>query len=593
MQKILHAILCVAVVFAVTACNVEFAPAPADSNASAVTDVPSAGATKAPKKQPTQISSTDAAKAPKKKPTQTSSTDATQSDAPVADGAIDSGFRPDPNGFAFENYGNEDGVTNLTVADIQRLFGDQPCARMKKGVCVLTPAGRAWMREINKSMDGGHCEGFAVLSSLMYMGKIAPQTFGAEMTDQLTLEDNTKLQREIAYWYSTQYTSKGTERFDMTPVQVVNELAAQFARESAGEKKFESYVIGIYKPGYEDGHALTPFAVRENDDGSTEILIYDNNYPMVERSILVDRKKNTWQYQASTNPNEEESLYRGTAKTKTLTIAPISARLKKQHCPFCKNSKSNGSGGVKLGAPATEYNEIILDGHVGMLITDEQGRRLGVVDGELLNEIPDAQFVPVRSAGLWADDHEPVYRIPRGVAFTATLDAANLVTGEMASLTLIGPGYTLAVDGIELEKNQVDVIRFAADGSSLTYKTYTDLTPLLTVGVESDVADYEFEVIAEGDANGQEVTLRVDPSAAILAITTAGHDKTSTYDLTMTRYSDLDDETFEETGIELAAGATDYVQYGKWTGQGKPLRIAFDLDDDGVMDGTLDVQDAK
>jgi hypothetical protein len=130
---------------------------------------------------------------------------------------------------------------------------------------VLTPAGKKWMRENNKVMDGGHCEGFAVLSSLMYVGKVSPQTFGADMPDQLELEDNMDLQREIAYWFTTQYTSKGTERFDMTPVQIINELAAQFKREAAGSKKFESYVVGIYKPGYEEGHAVTPYAVNELD----------------------------------------------------------------------------------------------------------------------------------------------------------------------------------------------------------------------------------------------------------------------------------------------------------------------------------------
>ena len=552
------------------------------------TRTPSSEATKTPRKRVTRTPSSEATKTPRKRVTRTPTAVASAPDGDEIE--ADSGFRPDPNGFSFENYGNEDGITNLTPADVHRMFGDDACVRFKNGECVLTPAGRKWMREVNKSMAGGHCEGFAVLSTFMYVGQISPKDFGASSVDRLKIAGNEKLQREIAYWFTTQSTtpSAESERTDMTPVQVVDELAAQFDRQAAGAADFETYSLGIYKPGYEEGHAVTPYAVNELENGRVEILVYDNNYPLEQRAILVDRKKNTWQYQASTNPQEKESLYKGTARSKTLTIAPLSVRLQPQQCPFC-DEDGGGRGVGKLGAPAVEYNEIWLDGDVGLLITDAQGRRLGIVGEEMINEIPDARFTPVRS-GLWADDHEPIYRIPRGVAFTATLDGRNLPAGEMASLTLIGPGYTLAVDGIELEGRQTDVIAFSADGRAISYKTATDLTPLLTVGIETDAADYEFEVIAEGDDDGQDVTLRIDPAAASLAISKSGADKTSTYDLLMTRYGNEDEEEFESTGIELAANATDYVRYGKWRGAGQPLRVEFDLDDDGVMDGSVDVQ---
>jgi hypothetical protein len=42
----------------------------------------------------------------------------------------DNGFRPDPNGFSFDNYGNDSGYANLSPAEMQKLFGP--------GVCVNT-----------------------------------------------------------------------------------------------------------------------------------------------------------------------------------------------------------------------------------------------------------------------------------------------------------------------------------------------------------------------------------------------------------------------------------------------------------------------
>src|SRR5215213_2814634 len=77
----------------------------------------------------------------------------------------DLGFRPDVNGFGFPNYGGQ-GETNLTPSDLQRMFGDTVCASIEGGQCALTPPGNQWLQQINTAMNGGHCEGMAVLSNL-------------------------------------------------------------------------------------------------------------------------------------------------------------------------------------------------------------------------------------------------------------------------------------------------------------------------------------------------------------------------------------------------------------------------------------------
>ena len=115
----------------------------------------------------------------------------------------DLGFRPETNGFSFQNYGSETSVQNLTPAEVQRMFGDQACASKKDGVCILTPPGQQFMEQINNAMSGGHCEGMAALSLLMYAGFVKPATFGQSEADKLNL-NNADLQREIAYWWTTQ-----------------------------------------------------------------------------------------------------------------------------------------------------------------------------------------------------------------------------------------------------------------------------------------------------------------------------------------------------------------------------------------------------
>ena len=57
-----------------------------------------------------------------------------------------------------------------------------------------------------------------------------------------------------------------------------------------------------------------------------------------------------------------------------------------------------------------ERSQIWLDGDATLLITDKQGRRLGFVDGEFVNEIPGARAVRFKTRVEMAKkDESPVY----------------------------------------------------------------------------------------------------------------------------------------------------------------------------------------
>ena len=131
---------------------------------------------------------------------------------PPATGMIaDLGFRPAVHGFNFENYSDETQVQNLTAAEVRRLFGDQVCASLTDGRCVLTPPGEQWMEQINGDMAGGHCEGMAALSLLMYTDHVTETRFGGQNAVDLAF-NNPALQREIAYWWATQATAPTADR---------------------------------------------------------------------------------------------------------------------------------------------------------------------------------------------------------------------------------------------------------------------------------------------------------------------------------------------------------------------------------------------
>ena len=398
------------------------AQAPAATTAPAATEAVEAPAATADTQAP---ATTEAAEAPAATPVKS------ESGTTGAEGSVDTsgnymadlGFRPDANGFGFPNYGGQ-GETNLTPNDLQRMFGDAVCVSIEGGQCTLTPPGNQWLEQINGAMNGGHCEGMAVLSNLFYTGKLKAADFGADTVPALQIAGNEPLQREIAYWWATQSTQPARSGIvAQTPSGVVNTLLTAFA---AGREGSDQYAVGIYKRDRTGGHAITPYAVEGRGNGVYWIMVYDNNYPGAARAIEVDTTKDTWRYSGSTNPAEPADEYEGDADTKTLELAPIAPRLGHQDCPFC-DAPAAAHGGGLLFAPmsqtaSTEYNEIWLEGDADLLISDTEGHRMGFKGGKFINEIPGAKSNGNKfGVNVWDNDAEPVYYIPTNIDFTISV----------------------------------------------------------------------------------------------------------------------------------------------------------------------------
>jgi hypothetical protein len=217
----------------------------------------------------------------------------------------DSGFRPENNGFYFENYGKKLGVVDLTPEEIQIMFGDQVC--VGDDACTLIPGARRWMEEANEAMNGGHCEGMAVLSLLLYYDLTDPENFGGMSANDLDISDQ-NLQREIAYWWATQVTSPADSYRVYGPNEALKALAETFKE---GKNASETWTMGVFKDDGSGGHAITPFAVVDQGNGIYGILVYDNNYPNQTRMVEIDSNNDTFTYEASPNPQIESDLYTG------------------------------------------------------------------------------------------------------------------------------------------------------------------------------------------------------------------------------------------------------------------------------------------
>jgi hypothetical protein len=96
------------------------------------------------------------------------------------------GFDPASDGFSFENWGLEAG--ELGASDLIALFGRKNvCASGSGDSCVLYPAAKQWVEQVNEGMSGGRCEGMAVTAELIHGGYLEPSDFDPNATSTFDL----------------------------------------------------------------------------------------------------------------------------------------------------------------------------------------------------------------------------------------------------------------------------------------------------------------------------------------------------------------------------------------------------------------------
>jgi hypothetical protein len=486
----------------------------------------------------------------------------------------DTGFRPSANGLPFQNYGAElsDGAVpiNLTAADVEKLFGAGVCADARLRRCDLIPEAQAWLNETNQAMSGGHCYGFSVLSELVWQGRLNVNTLGAAATTGLAIDNNQTLQRQIAYdWALQTLNSVQATRITGTPNQILAKLEKVLKPHPS-----QTYTIALWKRDGSGGHAVTPYAVDNKGGGKFQVLIYDNNWPGQTRGITFDTKANTWTYDAAAKPGVPDSIYEGDARTKTLSLFPTSPGLGTQACPFCAKEPTKGT--AKAGDNTEEVSLMGSDTeHATLVVTDDAGRRLGYINGNLVNQIPGAHVNQVISAGDWTDNIAPDFFVPADVKYTITIDGTSMSAPDTETLAITGPSYDLSVNQIPIRPGDKDTLVIEPDATLLSYTSSRKETPTLTLGVSDNRADYSFQVAGISDQPGSTLNLGLPPEGGNLNLQNVGAATSASVNLTMTRSSPQGVQVFNHDAIPLAGGDRAQLQFGNWTStsQGIPFLI--------------------
>ena len=473
----------------------------------------------------------------------------------------DSGFRPNPDGYAFENYGGGE-EKDLNAAQMVRLFGREVCENAD-GRCVLTTVARGWMRSFNAVMDGGHCMGFAATASLWHSGlgePVAPSLLGATTT--FGLSKSGAVERHIAYGFAFQAlpSVQSQTRDHINARQLVAELKRLLPDRS------QPFTLGIFKRDETGGHAITPFALEDRGAGRYGVLVYDNNYPGETRAMNVDVNRNTWNYQAAPNPKIKAGIYDGDGKVSHLSIMPLTPGLGEQDCFFC----GAGAGAGKKKMTLAWASDPTTRRHSELVVVDRRKRVSGCADfGDgftCRNRIPGVEQENLMVGGEqnWLNRVSPSYKLPFGRPYTVLLRGADLRRPAREGIAVIAPRRYVGLADVELGPGEVDMLRIGRGMRRVIFvndERQTE-TPRLQLGLERREASYLFEVKARRVAEGAVLGLELHPKRRVLEIEGADARQTGRYRVKVVRSTARGNRTARRQ-VTLRAGQSLEIQYGE------------------------------
>jgi len=499
-------------------------------------------------------------------------------------GAADSGFRPEQHGLSFSNFA---GFVSSAVFDeesMRRLFGDVVCARVIDGRCVLTTQAQQFAVQVNGATTGGLCEGFAVMSQLVFAGLVELPGMESEV-DLYALEHEQLpvLDSELTYWFGTQFVdevSTSTVRASASEAAIL--LSKSFAKSPGGE----SWRLGIVrideKGNIRGGHALTPYALVGSEAGSFQLLVYDSNYPGETRALLIDTALDTWEYVASPNPDEPEGLYRGDPENgNPLYLTPNSARLGVLPCSFC------GDAAPKADSTAETNRTISYYGPLDVVVTDTEGNRVGPSSEGFRLEIPGAKMRPTFGS-FYRDDSPILYDVPGDTEVRVeAVGAPNAQgSGEAFSVAVFLPGGSYAAVAGDSSGGRHDLS--VSTPGEVSYENYSSEAGGVVVALQkSDGEAVTVKVEGDAGATGLRASIKIEEDTGDAAFSVDGGGCDIRFSIWV--QSKEGEAEFVATIKGGGDGARYTAHISEW-GTGESMSVAFDEDADGEPETTLTIE---
>ena len=242
----------------------------------------------------------------------------------------DTGLIPNPNGFAFPNFGAAGSPEVFNETDLVEMFGatTEVCEDGVASPCTPTAEAAAFARLVNDSRAAGHCEGFAVLAAARFTQAVKPNS--VELLNQGDVTHG------IMRAFATQFLKETQDETNGWAKKSLQDKLA--ALETSFKTKTVGYSLGVYTD--DGGHAVLPYAIKYETSELAKIMVYDSNWPGQERFVKVDLAAKTWEFSfGGADPNNDPNAWTGGSKD--LDITSMATR-EEGTCPFC-----GGKSGVQ------------------------------------------------------------------------------------------------------------------------------------------------------------------------------------------------------------------------------------------------------
>lgn len=483
----------------------------------------------------------------------------------------DTGFRPNPDGYEFENANWFS--PDLTDQDMLRLFGEDAVCAIRSPICVFKWDAIMWQIKTTYTlMVKPRCDGMASTSLRFFKGLDRPYDFQNSALSTYELrQDNVR--QHIAYYFAKElvnpiYSYRGQLR--LTPSDVLTQLQSTFSGSVS-----DPVVLSIGKnEKLDESHSITPYALQDVDNGEWQVWVYDNNYPNDDdRYVSINTVNNTWSYDTGEHGEWSSNV---NATIMTMIITPISKYAEPSICPWC----SGGGSGALNSSPTSQ---IWLTGQGNLLINDSQGRQLGYFGNQIMDEIPGAYrtMIPARP-GVKI---EPIYTLPLSDTYTILLHGQDLSQSNTVSVTQFGPGYAVSVDNISLGPTSQDELAFVPDGTEITYSPNSSKEATLTLALDRTNQSDQFSFIGIDMGANQTTTLKADLNNSQVIFDNALNGG-GEYNLTIDCITSAGQQGFAHDNIPVSATDTHYANYNA-SNCSSPVTLKIDRGSNGTIDETV------
>jgi hypothetical protein len=498
--------------------------------------------------------------------------------------ASDLGFRPNPNGYNFQNFPDsvdtfrlllrtflEKKITNpypLTW-DMFRQFYGKENTNHTNGDGIY--AAEEFYGLYQYFGIAGNCDGFSASSMINYMKLAQPNSgeFAIPNYERLYEVSKDSSINWILYYQGIQ---TGYEMQKSRSDQSILDPNALYAIIKSSIQNKNSVIIGLTMEEESEtgvdrvGHAVAPY--RFEEDGSiAHVFIYDCNHPgdngvgwpFYWRSITFNLKADTYSYDGGSNKFE------GTKDESNMVVIPLSMYVNK---------------GIPMWNIPSSLQPAKLASVEGADLTliDSSGKKAESINGTFISNIPGAVEMIPRTYDTYINGTvvEALF-VPGNDSYTARLTGKengnysfNSFTGKTLMQILNATTYSSTIDSLTLNPE----IR------SMTYVT-NDLNKQYTAILDDEIASSSrVFVLGTSISVGENTTLALTNDG--IKYVNMGESKMFNLKI-LQKGEGSGDLTL--SNITLGAGDTGFVKVKDWNNlENSPIELAIDKGSDGTIE---------